>query len=257
VPLATGEVLEAARGVIWALPRIGAMLLAVPIFGSQTMPTTIRSLVTLTLAVFVASFTPTTAELDPLSVVGLVTVVHEVLVGIAMGFALQLVMSAFAQAGESIALAMGLGFASMVDPQNGLRVPVISQYYVIIITLLFLTFDAHLIALEVLVDSFRTLPVGAGLAPEAAMRIAQWGSHMFLGAVIISLPIVASQLMIYLALGVITRAAPQLNIFAVGFPMLILAGFIMMWLTLPGIPGLFEGLLEDGVALMRDTVRGN
>lgn len=257
MPLATAEVLEAARSIIWALPRIAAMLLAVPIFGSRTMPTTIRSLVTVTLAAFVASFTPSTPELDPLSLAGMVTVVHEVVVGLAMGFTLQLVMGAFAQAGESVALTMGLGFASMVDPQNGLRVPVVSQYYVIIVTLLFLTFNGHLIALEVLVDSFRTLPVGAGLGSEVAMRIAQWGSRMFLGAVIISLPVVASQLMIYLALGIITRAAPQLNIFAVGFPMLILAGFIMMWLTLPGVPGLFEGLLEDGVELMRQIVDGD
>lgn len=257
MPWAGGELLESAQALVWPMLRIGALMLAAPILGSRTMPVRVRGLLALALAALVAALAPAPPAVDPLSLAGLATAAHEILIGVAMGFCLQLVFSAFAQAGESMALTMGLGFASMVDPQNGLQVPVISQYYVVLVTLLFLALDGHLIAIEVLLESFRTLPVGGALEPGAAMRIVEWGSRMFAGSVLIALPVVASQLLVYLALGIITRAAPQLNIFAVGFPMLILAGFIMMLLALPTIPDLFRELLAGGFDLMRATGGGS
>ena len=257
MPWTGAELVETVNALVWPMLRISAMLFAAPILGSQTMPVRVRVLLSGALAALVAALAPAPVSVQLLSLAAIVIAAHEVLIGIAMGFCLQLVFSAFAQAGESMALTMGLGFASMVDPQNGLRVPVVSQYYVVVITLLFLALDGHLIAIEVLIDSFRTLPAGGAFEPDAAMRLVEWGSRMFAGAVLIALPVVASQLLVYMALGIITRAAPQLNIFAVGFPMLILAGFIMMLLALPTIPDLFRELMFEGFALMRGITAGN
>ena len=172
---------------------------------------------------------PEMPAVEPLSLTGLLISAQQVLIGLAMGFILQLVFSVLAMVGESIAMSMGLGFASMIDPQNGIQIPVLSSYYVTLATLVFLALDGHLVLIGLLVDSFHTLPIGLeSLAREGLWQLVGWASRMFAGAVLIALPALASLLLVNLAFGIITRAAPQLNIFAVGFPMTILLGFVLL-----------------------------
>jgi flagellar biosynthesis protein FliR len=161
-----------------------------------------------------------------------------------IGFVLQMVFSALTQAGETIALSMGLGFASMVDPQQGAQVPVVSTYFVIMSTLMFLALNGHVALIEL---TLHELPHharrGGGHHPGRSLGLVSWGSTMFVYALLVAMPAVASMLLVNLSMGVITRAAPQLNIFAVGFPMMILLGFILLLLTIPVLLPQFTELL--------------
>jgi len=154
-------------------------------------------------------------------------------------------------AGHVVAQKMGLGFAMMVDPQNGVQVPVISQYYLILSTFIFLFLNGHLILIDLLAESFRSLPVGEGLVREDYRTLVAWGSRMFAGGLLVALPAVAALLLVNLGFGIITRAAPQLHIFAIGFPLAMLIGFALIWLSLPGAVDNFEGLLEGAFGLIK------
>ncbi|MGB1537515.1 MAG: flagellar biosynthetic protein FliR, partial [Pseudomonadales bacterium] len=150
-----------------------------------------------------------------------------------------------------IATSMGLGFAATIDPQNGVQVPVVSQYFLIMATLVFLALNGHLILMETVVESFYLWPISAGALPEnMMMHVVTWISEVFKGALLIALPAVAAILLVNLAFGVMTRAAPQINIFAVGFPITIIAGFIMILLSLPVFLPQFTTLLEAGFLQM-------
>ena len=168
-----------------------------------------------------------------------------------MGFILQMVFGAMVVAGQTIATSMGLGFAATIDPQNGVQVPVVSQYFLILATLVFLALNGHLLLIETIVESFYLWPIASGGLPEnLAMQTVTWISAVFKGALLIALPAVAAILLVNLAFGVMTRAAPQINIFAVGFPITIIAGFIMIFLSLPVFLPQFTTLLEAGFVQM-------
>jgi flagellar biosynthetic protein FliR len=173
-----------------------------------------------------------------------------------MGFILQLIFSALTQAGEYIALAMGLGFASAMDPVGGVQVPMISQFLTILAMLIFLALNGHLVFIELLLKSFDTLPVtAAGLTSDDLWAVVRFGQTMFSHAVLIALPAMAALLLVNLAMGVVTRAAPQLNIFAIGFPLTILAGFIVLILMLPSFPTRIGELLLVAFDLIRQITR--
>ncbi len=251
------EWVAAVAAVLWPFLRIGAMLLAMPLFGSANLPVRVRVLLAFALALFVAPLLPPPPAIDPISGLGLLTAVQQVLIGAAMGFILQMAISALAQAGEAIALSMGLGFANMVDPGTGMQTPVISQFLILLGTLIFLASGAHILALEVLLDSFLSLPIGVlGIVREDFWRIASWGLRMYAGALLIALPIIGSLLLVNIAFGVITRFAPQLNIFAIGFPITMLLGMAIMVLTLPTVAPKFTLLLMDAFDLIGSLTRG-
>ncbi|MFP4684047.1 MAG: flagellar biosynthetic protein FliR [Ectothiorhodospira sp.] len=228
----------------WPFVRITGMFLAAPIFGAGMIPVRVRIVLALLLALFVAPLLPETPAIQPFSLEGLAVTVQQILIGVSMGFILQMVMSALTMAGESIALSMGLGYASMVDPGMGVQVPVVSQIFVIMGTLLFLSMNGHLFMLDMLVQSFTLLPVAVdGLTRVDFWTVVQFGSTMYVGAVLVGLPVVAGMLMVNLSMGVITRASPQLNIFAVGFPMMILLGFLLILFSLPALAPQVENLV--------------
>lgn len=251
MPIDAVQVIDQINSVLWPFVRVSALLLATPLFGARTLPVRVRVLLAFALALLVAPLAPAHSAIDPLSAEGLVVAAQQVAIGVAMGFVFTMVFSAFAQAGEYIALGMGLGFASINDPQNGLRIPVVSQYYVVAATLVFLSFDGHLIVIDALVRSFQTLPVGLdGVGPDSLYRIAQWGSQMYASAILVSLPAITSLLLVNLGFGVITRSAPQLNIFAVGFPIMILVGLAVMFLTFPALTDQVAHILDKGLELV-------
>jgi len=203
------------------------------------------------LALVIAPLLPLPPAVEPLSMAGLMIAVQQILIGLTIGFVLQMVFSAVTQAGETIALSMGLGFASMIDPQQGVQVPVVSTYFVIMSTLVFLAMNGHLALIELTLSSFHTLPIAAeGVSREDLLALASWGSTMFTYALLVALPAVASMLVVNVSMGVVTRAAPQLNIFAVGFPMMIMLGFVLLLLTLPVLLPQFTDLLQEAFGLM-------
>lgn len=232
--------------------RIGAMFSIAPIFGSQTILMRSRLMLALAMTAILVPILPPAPYVDPLTVTGALLMAQQMVIGLAMGFVLQMVLSAVTLAGQTIAMSMGLGFASMVDPQNGVQTPVLGQYFLIMTTLLFLALNGHLVIIEVLASSFQSLPLdGGGLAREGIWGLVGWAGEMFAGAVLIALPVTISLMTVNVGFGVMMRAAPQLNIFAVGFPVTMLVGFIFIIITLPSVSQQVEALFDSAFAFAR------
>jgi flagellar biosynthetic protein FliR len=232
----------------WPFLRVSALMLAAPVFSSASITIRVRVLLAVMIAALVAPLAPVGGAPDPLSGLGLLMAAREIAIGLVMGFVMQLVFGAVVVAGHSVAMSMGLGFAMSVDPQNGVQVPVVSQLNVVLATLLFLAIDGHLVLIAAVADSFTLLPVSA-VAPGVDLfgNVVALGSQLFAIALLLGLPALTAILMINVAFGVITRAAPQLNIFAVGFPVTILAGFLFMLLALPTFLSALQGFLAAGL----------
>jgi len=228
----------------WPFVRISAMMMSAPVFGARMLPVRIRIIMALSVSLLTVPMLPPVPVVDPLSLAAANILLQQILIGVATGFIIQMVFQSLVIAGEAIANGMGLGFARMVDPANGVQVPVISQFFVVLATLLFVILNGHLLLIQLIVRSFEILPIGeAGLSLAAINAVVSWASQMFIGGLMIALPAVTALLVVNVAMGVITRAAPQLNIFAVGFPLMILLGFIFLAATLPSVFSQFTQML--------------
>jgi len=231
----------------WPFVRISAMMMAAPVFGARMLPVRIRILMALSISVLTVPLLPAVPAVDPISLAASSILLQQILIGVATGFIIQMVFQSLVIAGEAIANGMGLGFARMVDPANGVQVPVISQFFVVLATLLFVILNGHLLLIELIVRSFQILPIGeSGLSLPAIKSVVNWAGQMFIGGLMISLPAVTALMVVNISMGVITRAAPQLNIFAVGFPLMILLGFIFLAATLPTVFAQFTQMLMAG-----------
>ncbi|MCX4188636.1 flagellar biosynthetic protein FliR [Methylophaga sp. OBS4] len=222
---------------LWPFFRIAAMVMVAPIFSSNFVTARSRLLLALAVSIVIVPNIPVTAPaVEPLSGEGLLIIAHQILIGACMGFMLQLLFNAFIVAGQIVAMQMGLGFASMVDPQNGVMVPVISQFYLVFVTLIFVSINGHLILIQVLAESFTTLPLASsGLTPFDFRDVVAQASWMYAAGVIIALPAIGSLMMVNLSFGILSRAAPQISPFSIGFPMTIILGFAIMLVTLPNV----------------------
>jgi len=251
----TAQLAAMASTWLWPFFRIGAMLAAAPVFGARYVPVRIRLGLAVVLTMVVVPVIPALPPVAPFSGEGILITVQQVLTGLAMGLALRLVFSVFELAGQIIAQHMALHFASLVDPNSGVQVPMLSQLYILLGTLVFLGLNGHLLCIEVLAESFHALPVGVtGLARDSLWDLVRQGGWIFSAAVLFAIPAVAALLVVNLAFGVMTRAAPQLNIFAVGFPVTLILGFAIMLLTLPGVTVQFEQLFSDAIEFTRYLV---
>jgi flagellar biosynthetic protein FliR len=241
---------------LWPMVRISAMLLAMPLFSSRQIPARFRLFLMILITLVVAPTLPPQPQVDVLSHTGFIILLQQILIGVLMGFVLQMVFGALVFGGQVIAYSMGLGFASMVDPANGVQVPVVAQFYLILATLLFLIFNGHLLSIELIADSFKTMPVATdGIARNGLLDVVAWGSRLFTGGLLIALPIVGAMLMANMGMGVVMRAAPQLNIFSIGFPVTMLLGFALIWVTLPNVFSVFNELLDDAFQHLMQTLR--
>ena len=240
---------------LWIFVRIAAMFSIAPVFGSRLIPIRVRVLAAFAITLALFPVVPPVPAYDVLSISGMLVLVQQFVIGIAMGFVLQLMFNAATMAGEVIAMTMGLGFAQMMDPQNGIQVPVVSQFFVIVATLLFLAFDGHLMLVAIVGQSFLTLPI-APLNFDTTMvwSLLEWASTMFIGAIVIAIPVVTGLLIANLTMGVMTRSSPQLNIFAVGFPITMIAGFVLLFLVMPIFVPTFESLLTQAYVFIEELL---
>lgn len=242
----------------WFLPfaRIAATFTAAPFFSARGIPMSFRLIMALAISVMIfPHLPPAPSGLVLFSWAGLMALGQQILIGLAMGFMLQMMFAAVTVAGEAIAMGMGLGFAVMMDPQSGVQVPVLAQYYLILTTLLFLVMGGHLAFLNVLFESFQLLPVGESLARAGIWQVVNWVAEMFAGGVLIALPVLLAILVVNLAFGVISRAAPQLNIFAVGFPVTLLIGMLLVVFNWPGQVNTIESLLDQVLLAIPEVLR--
>ncbi|MEZ5490686.1 MAG: flagellar biosynthetic protein FliR [Gammaproteobacteria bacterium] len=239
----------------WPFLRISALFAAAPVFSARTVPVRVRIILAVFITLLIRPSLPYLELVEPLSARGLLLILQQLSIGIVMGLILQIVMGALVMAGQAIATTMGLGFASSVDPQNGVQVTMLGQLYLIIGTLYLLAVDGHLLLIDVLVQSFVYIPVGSPFnALEVFGDIALFASELFVAALLIALPVIVGVLLVNLAFGVVTRAAPQLNIFAVGFPVTMLAGFILILFSLPVLFPTLGSFFTVGFNFMRTLV---
>jgi len=233
---------------LWPILRISAFYFAMPIIGAKTVPARIRIILSVLTALLVVPLLPNAPIISFMSVGGMLMVVKELIIGLALGFTLQIVMHVFVLAGQLIALKLGLGFAAQNDPSSGVSVTVLSQFYLLLSTLLFLAINGHLAVINMMVNSFTTFPIGgSGLTPNDYMMIVHLFSWMFAAGLLISLPLFTSMMIVNMSFGVMGRSAPQLNILNVGFPITLMFGFILMWYSLSNFLPLFNQIIEEGL----------
>ncbi len=249
----TGSELTALVGsFLWPLFRVSAVVMTAPVFGAKTVPSRIKLLISLVLTSVVIPLLPAMPQVEVFSLQGLYVSANQILIGIAIGFTAQLVFSAIIMAGQIVAMQMGLGFSLMVDPQNGTQAPVLSQFYVIFVVLIYLSLNGHLVLVQIMIDGFETLPIAlTGLSTDSLWSIVNWGSYIFAGAIGIAIPAIASLLVVNLSFGIMTRAAPQLNIFAIGFPVTMILGFALVLLTISNISPKSNELFLNVYQLLR------
>lgn len=229
---------------MWPLFRVAGLLSIMPVLGGGEVPVKVRVGLAFMITLLIVPSLDPMPQLDPLSLDSVLISVQQMFIGVAMGLMVLIVFNAVTMAGESIAVTMGLGFAMLNDPQNGSQVPTVSQFYLIMATLLFLAFNGHHAILLLLTASFTYLPVGQSLGEGAIWVLLTWGGIIFKGALSIALPALAAMLTVNIIMGVITRAAPQLNLFSVGFPITMTVGFLSILFTLPSFQVSFESLLH-------------
>ena len=234
--------------------RPGAAFLAAPVFGAPQVPVLLRFV--LAVAVGVPGSLLATVILPPeglASVAGFALIIGEVIIGLALGFALQTGFAATSIAGEAIGNAMGLGFAATIDPMSGNGTPAIGQVLTILATLLFLAMDGHLAFISVVLESYRLLPVGGGLlSAEAVGAVVKLGGAMFAASVVLALPVVTGVILVQLVMAMLARSAPALNLFAVGLPAALLGGLVLFAFAMPMLGG---AITRSLVATLENTAR--
>lgn len=229
--------------------------MAVPLLGSQTLPANIRLLLALVVTLAILPMVPDVPQIDLISMEAFLVIAQQVLVGVAFGFVVQIIYQVFALAGQMYAMQAGLGFASMADPANGVNTTVMAQFLVIGANLLFVTMNGHLALIQILADSFRMIPIGfSGIDREFFWELVNLGGWMFAAAFLIVIPGITALLMVQAGLGIVTRAAPQLNIFSLGFPFMMTFSLLIAWIGLTTLTPHFEQVFEFGLSFLSDWI---
>jgi flagellar biosynthetic protein FliR len=241
---------------VFPLVRVMSFLAAAPIFNNIALPSRVKLIVALAVGFAVASSLPAQDMAVPGSYVGLAILGQQILIGAGMGFAMRVVFATLDVAGELIGLQMGLSFATFFDPQSESQTSVVAEIIGIIVSLIFLALNGHLMLIEVLARSFEWLPISANpVHAEGWIMLARSGSVVFGTGLLLALPVVAALLITNISLAVLTRAAPQLNLFAVGFPITSTVGIAVIWLTLPALANVLEQIFDQGFESMAMLVR--
>lgn len=248
IAISVSQITEFIGVVMWPLFRITALFSIVPILGGSEVPVRVRVGLAFLVTLLIVPTLESTPDIDPLTASGMYVTFQQLMIGFAMGLMVLLVFNAISLAGENIAITMGLGFALLNDPQNGVQVPTVSQFYVLFATLLFLALDGHYAVLNLVASSFVLIPVGDTLSLDSIWHLLSWAAILFKGALAIALPALAAMLAVNMIMGVVTRSAPQMNIFSIGFPITMTVGFVAMLLTLPSVKHEFALLWNDAVA---------
>jgi flagellar biosynthetic protein FliR len=228
--------------------RCGAALMAAPMVGGMAVPAPLRILLSLVFGFFIASFVPLPPAPEMLSFAAVLAVLHEVLVGAALGFVLQLAFAIPLIAAEQIAGTMGLAIATSIDPASGAQSGALGTFFGLVLSLLFYATGAHLLWFELLVESYRLLPAGeGGFGAWQAQSIVMFMGLGLAAAAAIALPVVLVLLLVQVVTGLIARSAPSLNLFALGLPAGVLAGIAALIIAMPVMTAQFKTVIADAL----------
>lgn len=235
--------------------RCGAALMAAPMVGGMAVPAPLRILLSLVLGFFIAAWVPLPPAPALMSFAAILAVLQEIVVGLALGFVLQLAFAIPLIAAEQIAGTMGLAIATSIDPSSGAQSGAIGTFFGLVLSLLFYAVGAHLLWFELLIESYRLLPAGAfAFSAWRAESVVMFMGYGFATAAAIALPVVLVLLLVQVVTGLISRSAPALNLFALGLPAGVLAGIAALIIALPvmtaQLRGVIEAALEQSSALI-------
>lgn len=250
-----GYLIDYLTVFLWPFIRVTSFVMVMPVIGGSFVPARVRILVGLALTIVIAPLV-TPPDVQPLSLQGFFLLLREMAVGVMMGFLVQLVFDAIVLGGQVIAMSMGLGFAVFLDQARGVNIPVLGQLFLMLGMLVFLSLDGHLAMIQLIADSFQLLPIGlAGFPAEAQEAMIHHSRLVFSAAVQIALPAITALLVVNLSFGVMSRAAPTLNLFAVGFPVAMLLGFVVIFLNMGSLTAIVSLLLQDVLVAIPDLLR--
>ena len=239
----------------WPTLRVGGFVLAAPIASETTIPSFVKIVMSLSLAFLMAPLVQIPAALSIFSGAGLLAAIQELLIGVSIGMVVQLAFESLTFAGQTVSMAMGLSFATLVDPQRGAQTTVLGQMFMIFGLLTYLAINGHLVLIGALAESFQTLPIGAAhIGKDFLLSVALWGARVFESGLLIALPAVIALVIVNLALGVVTRAAPQLNLFGVGFTITLMCGFFVLIAGLDGVMTGISSLINSALAAVGDLI---
>ncbi|MDD1781882.1 flagellar biosynthetic protein FliR [Enterovibrio sp. ZSDZ35] len=240
----------------WPFFRIGAAFLFMPFFGDGLIPLWVRSLLALSLVVITAPLMPPMPEVELFSFASLFLAFEQAIWGVFFGLILHLFFAVFTMLGQILSLQMGLAMAIMNDPVNGASDAVLGRIFLIFCTLLFLSLEGHLIIIDVLIQSFTVWPVGTGISSLSLQGLMNVFGWMFAAALALALPAIISMLLANISFGVMNRAAPSLNVYALGFPMTMLLGLFSTLLTITGVPDRYTQLVHDTLRHLNNYMVG-
>lgn len=236
---------------IFPLARILALVASAPVIGNKQVPARVKVGFAMLITFLIAPTLNIPPDIEASSGPGLFILLQQIMVGLAMGFTMRLVFTAVEMAGDIMGLQMGLGFATFFDPVNSNNSQVIAQFLGILAALAFLSMNGHVLMLSALADSFKIFPISTQTPSASALHtLTLWGGSIFAHALQMSLPLIAALLITNLALGILTRSAPQLNIFAIGFPITLVVGFTTLMLILFYFAPLLEIFMQAGEDMM-------
>lgn len=232
--------------------RIGAFFMALPLFGSRLVSTRVRVVFSFLVAIIVTPIV-NVPSYDPISPAYIVLIAEQLIVGFVLGFVVTILFQLFSLAGQLAAMKAGLGFAMSNDPANGISVATLGQYYLSMVALAFLGTNGHLVMIEYLAESFNYWPIGSGFNSQRYLQLVLLGGWMFEKALLIVLPLAIVVLVINLSFGVVAKASPQLNIFALGFPIIMLFSLFFFWVMLDEFLGIYLLFFTEITDWMKTT----
>lgn len=246
---------------LWPFVRILALVGTAPLFSQTAIPMRIKVALAAFVSLIVAPTIGAVPDATVFSAAGVLIMVNQFLIGAALGVTMQVAFAAIDAAGEFIGLQMGLGFAMLYDPREGGNAVVISRYLNTIAMLAFLVFDGHLQMISALVNTFQSVPISANVLGSVGhargwQTLASYGVSVFSTGLLLSLPVVAALLIANLALGILNRAAPQIGIFQVGFPVTMLVGLLLIQLMVPNMIPFFQRVFDSGIDQMGRVASG-
>ncbi len=241
---------------IWPFFRISALMLTAPILGHNAIPMLAKIGLAVLLTIMVGSVIPTPPATPIVSVAGLGLIIEQLLIGVAMGLCMRIVFATVQAAGEYIGMQMGLGFAVMYSADTGANSVIISRILHNIAIMMFLALSGHLLVVEILADTFTSLPIGQStFDPSAGKLIAVYAKTIFSSGMLLALPMLTALLMMNLAMGILNRSAPQLTIFSIGFPMTLFVGIVLLMVMMLSYGSFLEGLFFNGITSLNEIVK--
>lgn len=233
--------------------RIGSFLIAAPFFGSRMVPLNVRIILIFSLAIFLQGWVSTPDFINLTTSKLILTIFIELALGLTAGLVFAIAFATVSVAGENIAATSGLSFAMQVDPATGTQAPIVSQFLTLFILMIFFATDSHLVVFSILLESYAYIPIGADIDFKRLYEVGFLTSEkLFKNAALIMLPIVGVLVLINLAVGIITRSAPQLNLFSFGFPITILSVMFLLFLAVAPLSQMFLEVIENHILILSD-----